>query len=362
MLASLVIIGHAPEMIDGNRVREPLTRAFHTLALGDVAVDGFFLLSGFLITKSLMHSGSLREYLKRRVFRIYPAFVVAYLLSVYVLGPVVNAHPFSSGLQPLLAMVFLLAPPQFPGQMPGMRYPSLNGAIWTIHYEFLCYMIVAGLGFAGMLRRKQLVLVLAAVAMIWFGATQFGIGPQSGSHYQDIRFLSAFLIGTVFYLYRDALLYQLSGRVALICGLLAALLMFRDPHFAEVGAMVFGGTALFWLAFNASLGPMQRINDGWDISYGVYLYGWPIATFILWNDRHISPWALAAISLPMAMIAGTLSWWGLEKWAKDITRSSRPVVREEVAVDQHSISLPGCIAVPRRGGSIYKSAEADAGD
>ena len=38
-------------------------------------------------------------------------------------------------------------------------------------------------------------------------------------------------------------------------------------------------TALFWFALNANIGGLQCINDNWDISYGVYLYGSLAAIF-----------------------------------------------------------------------------------
>jgi peptidoglycan/LPS O-acetylase OafA/YrhL len=86
VLASAVIVGHAPELVDGTRAREPLTRLFGTMSLGEVAVDAFFILSGFLITQSLTHRTSVAGFISRRILRIYPAFLAAYLLSVYCLG------------------------------------------------------------------------------------------------------------------------------------------------------------------------------------------------------------------------------------------------------------------------------------
>ncbi|MET0220344.1 MAG: hypothetical protein ABW213_06795 [Tardiphaga sp.] len=41
--ATMVVLSHAPELVDGNRSREILTREFHTLSFGEVGVDGFFI-------------------------------------------------------------------------------------------------------------------------------------------------------------------------------------------------------------------------------------------------------------------------------------------------------------------------------
>lgn len=64
------------------------------------------------------------------------------------------------------------------------------------------------------------------------------------------------------------------------------------------------------------LAQSRSSNDKWDISYGVYLYGWPVATAIFFFDREISPVALAALTLPLAALFGAASWFGLERWMK----------------------------------------------
>src|SRR3982074_3309146 len=78
LFATLVILAHSPELVDGNRSREILTRIFGTMPLGEVAVDGFFLISGYLILQSLVNSKSYFEYLSKRVLRIYPGYIVAF--------------------------------------------------------------------------------------------------------------------------------------------------------------------------------------------------------------------------------------------------------------------------------------------
>jgi peptidoglycan/LPS O-acetylase OafA/YrhL len=335
LFACLVIVGHASEQIDGNRSREPLTRIFHTMSLGEVAVDAFFLLSGYLITMSMIRTGSLRDYLERRVLRIYPAFIVAYMLSVYVLGPVVGAHPWTDGLMPLIRMILLLEPPDFAGQLAGLHYPHLNGPLWTISYEFRCYLLVAALGVTGLLVRRRIVLGATALAALALVAGTFtsvkGALNTLGAHglvaiairvpWSTVHLTTTFLVGVCFYLYRDRIFPALNARFALLCTVVTLVLMYRDPHFAELALITTGAGALFWLAFKANLGPIQKVNNSWDISYGVYLYGWFVANLLRSFDRGISAVALASLSLSISLAFGALSWWGVERPAKEWFRS-----------------------------------------
>ena len=87
LMALLVIVAHSAELIDGNRSREPLTRVFGTLSFGELAVDVFFLISGYLITQSFMNSRTLWNYLYKRVLRIYPGFITAFLFCLFIVGP-----------------------------------------------------------------------------------------------------------------------------------------------------------------------------------------------------------------------------------------------------------------------------------
>lgn len=334
LFALLVIVGHAPELIDGSRMRDPFTHFFHALSLGEVSVDAFFLLSGYLITQSMMRSSSLADYLRRRVLRIYPAFVLAWIVSVYAFGPAVGGHPALLGIRPLLGIAVLAIPPRLPGALSGLPYPLLNGAMWTIQYEFACYLMIAALGVLGFLQRRGTILVVTAVTAAAYCANHCGIGPQKGAVHEAIRFTCIFLIGSIFFLFQDAIFPRLSRRVALLSALIACVLMFHDGRFAELALITVGATALFWLAFRASLGRLQRINDNWDVSYGVYLYGWPIEMLILWHARGLSPWALAAVALPCAIIAGAASWWGLEKWTRDLFRAPSRTARQALAESQ----------------------------
>jgi peptidoglycan/LPS O-acetylase OafA/YrhL len=336
VLASLVIIGHAPEMTDGNRHREPLTVLLGSLSLGELAVSGFFLLSGYLIAQSMMKTKSASYYLERRVFRIYPAFVVSYLLCVFMLGSIAGAHPWDFLPKTFARLLLLQDPMYYPGQFKGLHYPALNGSMWTIAYEFRCYLLVAILGTYRLLANKRIVLGLTGICIFFSVCITFGTlgttldAPTTGVHglywligapSETIRLTAIFLVGVSFYICREALLPLLDVRTALFGTVIVVCLMYRNQHLATAAVAIFGSLPLFWLAFTAHLGVLQRINDKWDISYGTYLYGWPVAILILWLRPSISPWILATIALPVALLLGACSWWGVEKKTKDIRRS-----------------------------------------
>lgn len=332
LLSLMVICGHAPEMIDGNRNHEPLTLIFHTLSLGEIAVDAFFIISGYLITQSVMKSRSIYWYAERRIFRIYPAFLVAYFSCIFILGPLVDADPFWGINKTIFNAFTLQAPITFPGQFPGLHtYPALNGSMWTIAYEFRCYIVIAILRMCGTLKSRFSVLLITFILVFFCVLSTFNMVNEAlrdlgsyphvdlfvGRPDQTLRLTAIFLIGSCFYLFSEEIASLLDGRSATICLILCIATLYRDPHFAEAGLAVFGGLALFWIAFKANLGALQQINDKWDISYGVYLYGWPVAIYLTWLNPTICPWVLVTITIPIVFIISAVSWWGLERKIKE---------------------------------------------
>jgi len=135
VLASLVIFAHSPEIIDGDKHREPLTSVFHTISFGALAVDFFFILSGFLITASYFSSVNVWSYLWKRVLRIYPAFIAASLVCILVVGPLAGGDLRSlSPREALLSLVRILdlAPPRLTARPwfppPRRPRPSLSSS------------------------------------------------------------------------------------------------------------------------------------------------------------------------------------------------------------------------------------------
>jgi peptidoglycan/LPS O-acetylase OafA/YrhL len=227
VLASGVIIGHAPEMTDGNALREPLWPLIGTMTLGGFAVHGFFLISGYLICQSMSATKRVGRYLLKRVVRIVPAFVVAYLISAFVIAPALGADIWPHLKAIVLHLAFLREPPPL---LKGIEpfYGHINGALWTISYEFRCYLLVALLWMAGAIQRRATILALTAVTVLLSIAISypgfdallniFRLGRLSdlviGDPGHTIRLTSLFLAGMSVYLYRAEVLPRLTGPIA----------------------------------------------------------------------------------------------------------------------------------------------------
>lgn len=315
IFATLVIVSHSPELIDGNRSREILTRIFGTLSFGEVAVRGFFVISGFLITKSFVEGGSTRLYLLKRTVRIVPGFLVSFLACALILAPCVGGDRGLSFhvVKDLAWRALTLRTPAIPGAFGDLPYPSLNGAMWTIGYEFRCYLAVAVLGLAGLFKpNTRWVCLIAAVVMIVVNAAGVSISGTGtilddvlGNPRYTIELGSVFAVGGLFYLFREKI--TLNARGALGAGVLLVAFMFSQ-RLADAAFAVFGTYLILWFALKVRLSGASRIGNKTDISYGLYLYAWPIQNLLIWMDRGIDPWVLCVLSLIGASVLGYLSW------------------------------------------------------
>lgn len=335
--ASLVIVSHTPELLDGDFRREPLVVLFGTISFGYLAVDGFFLISGYLIVGSFIKNPDIVAYFRNRIARIYPGFVVASLVSVLIVAPLAGAtvQAMADIAARSALKIFVLDDPWVPGAFSANPVTTLNGPMWTIAYEFRCYLLVVFLGLAGAFRYPALIAVLAIACL--FAAEALPQAVTDGfdelfSHStslfgrleETLRLTGMFLAGAWFFLKRGAIPFTLTGAVGAGAALVACLFVER---LAEPGLALFGGYLIFAVAVWGGRGVLARINNGNDISYGVYLYAWPASQLMVHYWPGIGVWELGIATFAAAGLCGWLSWHLVEKPAMQRLRDLIPGAR-----------------------------------
>jgi peptidoglycan/LPS O-acetylase OafA/YrhL len=324
-LAMLVIFSHSYLVCTGSEAGDPfniLTRG--QVTGGHIAVDLFFIISGFLITASFERSTSILGYLGKRVRRIYPAFIVVMVLSALFFVPlaggrIAGASPSAQALNVLTHALRLRDFDATPG-LAGNPYPTfLNASLWSISYEFYCYLGVVLLGISGLLRSGYRMAVLLALAIgVSVAFCLYGWQPSGGAMGRVVglplswaRLVPMFLAGTVFHRLRERLPLT-KFWIALACALL--LVAARTPHLWIVLFPMVGGYLILALAYHPLL-RQHRWGRYGDFSYGTYLYAFPIQQLILqWIGHAIAPCELFLLAVPPTLVCAAMSWHGVEKW------------------------------------------------
>jgi peptidoglycan/LPS O-acetylase OafA/YrhL len=317
--ASLVILSHSFDLVDGDGAREYLYRIFGTITLSSIALTGFFLISGYLITASLVNSSSLKSYMLKRVLRIYPGFIVASIVSIFIFAPLsggwilIQQFSFTDWLK-IPIKFLILTQPWVEGAFSTVKNPVLNASMWTIKYEFLCYLSIMILALVSYKRHVMVVVLITALTMYLY--TVFANHDLVTAKPFDLslhffgKFLSAFAMGSVYYLYRDSITWN--KLTACLAFALLVLCLLNDK-IAELGLIVIGSYLLFYFSLHYKNDLLSKVGSKNDISYGVYLYAFPFQNLMVQCNPSISPHVLSGYTLVYAFIIGYISWILVEK-------------------------------------------------
>ncbi|WP_311080219.1 acyltransferase [Paenibacillus polymyxa] len=301
ILAIVVIYSHSYILLLGPaHSADPIVKFTNNqISIATLAVNCFFVISGFLITQSLLSIGSFVKYLKNRILRIFPAFIFSVLLVAFVIGPLTtglgikgyladengSAYQFIFrnltfnlfGYAWSIKDVFSAAP--FPG--------AANGSIWTLKHEFALYLILPLCNLFLVLGIKRIMLFLSffvsslSVLNILFKYRFFNL---LGDHYwvlstneydNFIKLAPFFLFGSIFYLYKDKLIIH--TRLVLLCiivsllalkaGLLNVFLIFTLPYI------------ILTICVKYKTSQFRKYGD---FSYGLYIYAFPIQQLMVY--------------------------------------------------------------------------------
>lgn len=320
LIAALAVIyGHAYAVVPGHGGDWVVRTTGYAFA-GGVAVDIFFLISGFLVTGSILAGGA-RHYLLSRFLRIYPALWVHLILIVFILGPMLSKLPateyFSShdvwsyflNLAGTYQGAFFL-----PGVFADNPDKAVNGSIWSVLIEVWLYLVLFVFYIVGILRSRWVfnVVFFVLIIAVWNDSSWV---PSGFSGTTNLHVCLMFYIGAFLYVNRDMIsLNPLHLIFALfLCGITIGS---KGFPFAYVLLLI----SLFCLvSFHSQFSWLSRYGD---YSYGVYLYGWPSQQLVAMNFPSMLPLENAFWSGLLALFCGVLSWHLIERPALALKRFS----------------------------------------
>lgn len=304
-LALSVIIAHSYDI--GGFAGKP---RIGNLDLASFAVYVFFALSGYLITGSRERSTA-RPFFRARFLRIYPGFWVCIILTAFVFSAVAGLTRGGWSAGHAIAYVLgnftlRITQPTIGSTLEGFPFQTWNGSLWTLFPEFLCYVAV---GSMLSYRRFRSGLWLEGIFLLTvLAAAFFHFVVPIGLH--TFPLFAFFMAGAVVYKNRSRIpmstAWFLVG-LAIIVGSAAVDLAFLVAPIPVAYCGMWLGVRLPQI--------IERLGDGsTDISYGVYIYAFPMQQLLcVAGVNRFGVAVLIVSSILLTLIPATLSWFMVEK-------------------------------------------------
>lgn len=342
LLALTVCLVHATELSGFEALR-----SVTGFLSSRIAVQAFFVVSGFLIVMSYERSSSLLSYTSKRIRRIYPAYFTVVLLSALGLA-LVSTQPLAeyfslSWVKYLLANLTFLNFVQstLPGVFEANRMPAVNGALWTLKVEVMFYVSVPLLVFCRRRAPRLPLLLLVYALSVGYATFLLGAAAQTGNAFYEQ--LARQLPGQLcFFVAGAGLFYYLplfERRVKLFVTL-AALVLLID-HWIPLPWLQPAALAVIVLFFGLFLYAGNFGKYG-DFSYGVYILHFPLIQLLLnagWSAEH--PWLFLATAVSLTFFGAVLMWNLVEK--RFLLRSSHYVSSVETSQKASPVKQPARI-------------------
>ena len=314
LAAAAVLVSHAYPLTLGPGTPEPLL-GWIGHNLGTLSVYAFFAISGFLIAASYARLNDAPAFLRARGLRLFPGLFVSLVLVGFAMGALVTSLPLgtylgSAGLWRFVPQNLLLVSPAYtlPGVFDTNPYPTIEGSIWTLIYEVLCYGGVLIAGLLGAFRQRQR-LIWALLGYFGLWTLYAGLGLDLQPKITALHDLSLpFAIGVAFFAVQDRL--PLSIWIAAGLGLSAGLS--KATPLADPVLMLALCYAVFWCAYGPRSAWLLAYNRLGDYSYGIYIYAFPLQGLVVWLWGPMTPFWNIALSLPLTLICAILSWHLIE--------------------------------------------------
>jgi peptidoglycan/LPS O-acetylase OafA/YrhL len=315
LLAGIVVASHAHVLS-----QSPALAFLSRFLSPDIAVKGFFVLSGYLILRSWDMSKGFADYAAKRARRIYPAYA-AVVLGCAFLGALVTTSPLGSYFSRhwlsyvtanLVFMNFLA--PALPGIFTSNPETAVNGALWTLKIEVMFYAIVPIL--AWLIRRYGPVAVGVTIyaASLVYSLGMLHLADITGRHifwtlaHQLPGQLSFFITGALLY-YKENEVRRWLLPAALVS---IPLLALGIPTIDIVLRPILLGLSVVYFAIGFPyLGNFARFGD---FSYGIYVLHFPLLQWFVWNGWfRAAPFTSLLLACVTVLVAASVSWHLVER-------------------------------------------------
>lgn len=303
------------------------------LPFARVGLDVFFSISGYLVTSSWVRDPHLRRFLVKRALRIFPGLIACVLLTIVALGPAMT----TLSVQDYFAMpqtvdyasnIILSNRLFLPGVFAGLREGgAVNGSLWSLLPEFICYLTVVL--FTLVTAEYQIValatsaIVCGSIGLVLFYSQSFSM-PVS-FYYVEWRYglveMPFFFVGAALFWSEQhfgASFWRVDLCLVFFCGnyLITAYFNWWNIPFEwfTLPYMV--------LSFELMSMPILRHTARFgDISYGLYLYAFPVQQTVIatWPSAQYPVLLCTILTVPIAFF----SWHLVERpalhWGRKIS-------------------------------------------
>jgi peptidoglycan/LPS O-acetylase OafA/YrhL len=320
MAAAIAVLFSHSFLIVG--AAEPLWATLN-VTWGIVAVDVFFVTSGFLVAASLLTRNGALDFLWARGLRIYPALWLMLGLTVFVIGALFTTHSLQSYFTDRVTWHYLVKAATL---VDGLHYAlpgvfesaplkgAVNGSLWTLVPEIWMYALLLMVWLGAFIARgrrvaamRLAIITIAVVSGAWY--LHQGVFEPATSNYP--RFAFMFFTGASYFVLKDKVELRPVIFWALL-SMIALSLLNRTAFF-----YVFNIALAYVLLYAAYVfgGRIRLYNRFGDYSYGFYIYAFPVQQSLASVVHGISVTLLMLSSAALTFGLAALSWHLMEKRA-----------------------------------------------
>jgi len=318
--AFMVIFGHAYAILPFEGQKDILGRLLVFDYSGSLAVKIFFFLSGLVVTNSLLNKKDIRSFLVSRFFRIWPALTVVLVVWAFVLGPLFSTQSFLEYFSnPEIYGYFprsLLMDMRYdlPGVFQGNALKAVNGSLWTIPFEVYAYITLTATYLLGVTNSKRLSVLLFLV---------FLVDPIIGRKLiftwlppnPEITLLApCFAFGSLCAIFKNEIEINIAGLV----GVWTLYYLFSPSTY---NFYFFYLATFYSIVFISSRFWLLKIKPTADISYGVYLWGWPVQQVMAQQFPQLGIAFNQFSSIVISALLGYVSWRFVESRFINLART-----------------------------------------